>query len=154
VSPAQPLLAQRPGLPARCRWLWDFPHSPPPRFHLSYHSQAGLRQHVPPVALSNRQWYRTIPRFAITYASRPRLSTPTNPGRIRLAQGTLRIPANRTLTCFRVTHAGSFASVRSTPPRDDPSPRTERSPTPARSRAQALASVVCFSPVHSRRRST
>jgi hypothetical protein len=54
---------------------WAFPHRPAPRLHLSYHSQARLPRHVPPFAQAPSQWYRTIPRFAITYASRPRLSS-------------------------------------------------------------------------------
>ncbi len=33
-----------------------------------YHSQAGLSPHVPPIAQTSSQWYRIIPRFAITYA--------------------------------------------------------------------------------------
>ena len=116
---------------------WAFPHRLAPRLHLFYHSQAGLQRHVPPIAQSPSRWYRTILRFAITYASRPRLSIPTNPGRIRLAQGTLRISANKTLTCFHVTHAGSFTSVHSTGPSNPASPHTERSPTPYGSHRKA-----------------
>ena len=63
----------------------DLPHRLPPRFHLSYHSQAGLWPPVTPIAPTSNQWYRTIPRFAITYASRPRL-------RSRLTLGGLALP--------------------------------------------------------------
>ena len=64
---------------------WDLPHPRPPEFHLSYHSQAGLSAHVTPLAHTSSRWYRTIPRFAITYALRPRL-------RSRLTLGGLALP--------------------------------------------------------------
>ena len=40
-------------------WLWDLPHSLPPWFHLSYHSQDGLSTPVTPIALTTSRWYRT-----------------------------------------------------------------------------------------------
>ena len=68
--------------------------------------------------------------------------------------GTLRLSADRILTCLFVTHTGILTCIPSTSPYGLTSTRIQRSPTQARLNASAIASVVCLAPLHFRRRVT
>jgi hypothetical protein len=68
--------------------------------------------------------------------------------------GTLRLSADRILTCLFVTHTGILTSMQSTSPYGLTSTRIQRSPTQAHISARAIASVVCLAPLHFRRRVT
>jgi hypothetical protein len=68
--------------------------------------------------------------------------------------GTLRLSADRILTCLFVTHTGILTSMQSTCPYGQTSTRIQRSPTQVHLNVHAIASVVCLAPLHFRRRVT
>ena len=67
--------------------------------------------------------------------------------------GTLRLSADKILTCLFVTHTGILTCVQSTCPSGHASTRYTTLPYPSHY-CEAIASVVCLAPLHFRRRVT